>query len=137
MTDSDDRTTLHVRAPFSIDTWDAVPDPLPTEDGAPATARVALRKTYDADSLRGTATGHVLTTQGPRGASYVAQERISGSVDGREGSFVLEHRASMGEGHETSMHAEIVPGSGTGALLGITGTGRVEHELLTLDVLLP
>jgi len=67
----------------------------------------------------------------------VAQERIVGTLDGREGSFVLEHRASMGEGHPTVMEATVVPGSGTGALSGIAGRGHVAHELLTLDVHLP
>ena len=47
---------------------------------------------------------------------------------------MLEHGASMGEGQETVMRAVIVAGSGTGALAGITGTGMVEHELLTLEV---
>ena len=47
------------------------------------------------------------------------------------GSFVLEHGASMGEGQETVMRADIVAGSGTGELVGISGSGLVEHELLT------
>jgi hypothetical protein len=126
----------HVEASFSMDAWDSVAD----ESGAgggPATARVVLRKTYRGGGLEATASGHALTTRGPRGASYVAQERIVGSLDGRRGSFVLEHAASMGEGYETSMRAAVVPGSGTGALTGITGVGTVEHELLTLDVEIP
>lgn len=90
--------------------------------------------TYSGPSLSGTASGHALTRQGPGGASYVAQERIVGRLEGRDGTFVLEHRASMGEGHPTVMDANIVPGSGTGAPAGITGRGQVAHELLTLDL---
>ena len=137
MSDDVNRQTLHLEMPFSLDAWEPVPDPSPVEDGAPETARVVMRKTYKGDSLNAASTGHALTTQGARGASYVAQERITGSLNGREGSFILEHGATMGEGHETTMHAEIVPGSGTGALAGIGGRGRIEHELLTLDVELP
>ncbi len=128
--------TLHLEAPFTMDTWDVVADePVAAElakDG-PATGRVILRKTYTGPVLVATASGHALTTQGPCGASYVAQERIVGTLDGRDGSFVLEHRASMGEGHPTVVAASVVPGSGTGALAGITGQGQVAHELLTLD----
>jgi hypothetical protein len=128
--------TLHIEAPFTLDTWDMVPDE-PAADGGPDTARVILRKTYTGPALVGTASGHALTTQGVGGAAYMAQERIAGTLDGREGSFVLEHRASMGEGHRTVMEANVVPGSGTGGLAGLTGTGKVQHELLTLDVELP
>jgi hypothetical protein len=58
-------------------------------------------------------------------------------VHGRTGSFVLEHGASMGEGVETVQWALVVAGSGTGGLAGLTGTGWVEHELLTLEAELP
>ena len=96
----------------------------PTDEGAPDTGRVVLAKTYAGDDLNGTATGHALMTRGDKGASYVAQERIVGTLRGHWGSFVLEHGASMGEGQETVMRAVIVAGSGTGALAGISGTGH-------------
>jgi hypothetical protein len=128
---------MRLAAPFTIDTWDAVPDPAPADPDAPPTGRVSLAKTYTGDELTGSATGHALTTQGPHGASYVAQERITGSLAGRTGSFVLEHGASMGEGVETVQWARVVAGSGTGALRGLSGSGTVAHELLTLDVHLP
>ena len=128
---------LHLDAPFSLDTWDGVADPDPVDPDAPPTARVVLAKTYTGDQLTGSATGHALTTNGPRGASYVAQERITGTLAGRTGSFVLEHGASMGEGAPTVQWARVVAGSGTGELTGLQGTGVVAHQLLTLDVVLP
>ena len=127
---------LHLSAPFTIDTWDAVADLAATEPGAPTTGRVVLAKTYDGEDLTGSATGHALTTQGERGASYVAQERITGALAGRRGSFVLEHGAEMGSETPTQW-ARVVAGSGTAALAGLTGSGTVAHELLTLDVVLP
>ena len=129
--------TVRLELPFSITTWDVVPDEAPTDDGAPDTGRVVLAKTYAGDDLTGTAAGHALMTRGDLGASYVAQERIVGSLRGHTGSFVLEHGASMGEGQETVMRAVIVAGSGTGELAGISGSGIVEHELLTLEVDVP
>ncbi|CCH90780.1 Conserved protein of unknown function [Modestobacter italicus] len=128
---------LHLDTPFSLDTWDGVADPAPADPDAPPTARVVLAKTYTGDQLTGSATGHALTTNGPRGASYVAQERITGTLAGRTGSFVLEHGASMGEGAPTAQWARVVAGSGTGELTGLQGTGVVAHQLLTLDVVLP
>lgn len=53
-------------------------------------------------------------------AAYVAIERITGTVDGLAGSFVVTHNALMHEGTHT-LHIDIVPQSGTGALKGIAG----------------
>jgi hypothetical protein len=128
---------LHLDAPFSLDTLDGVADPDPADPDAPPTARVVLAKTYTGEQLTGSATGHALTTNGPRGASYVAQERITGTLAGRTGSFVLEHGASTGEGAPTVQWARVVAGSGTGELTGLQGTGVVAHQLLTLDAVLP
>lgn len=128
---------MHLELPFRIDLWDTAADEPTGELQATATARVVMRKTYHGEQLTATAEGHALTAQGPRGASYVAQERIIGTLLGRAGSFVLEHGASMGEGYDTVMRAFIVPGSGTGELAGIRGSGTVAHELLTIDLELP
>lgn len=73
---------MHLEAPFTLDTWDVVADEADPGEG-PATARVVLRKTYSGSSLLGTASGHALTTQGAGGASYVAQERIVCTLEGR------------------------------------------------------
>jgi hypothetical protein len=128
---------LHLVAPFTLDTWDGVADASPADPAAPTTGRAVLGKTYTGDDLLGSAVGHALTTQGPRGASYVAQERITGSVLGREGTFVLEHGACGGDGMDSVLRAQVVPGSGTGELTGISGAGELEHGLLTLDLELP
>ena len=132
---------IDLSAPFTLDSWDvtadpAPADPAPADAGAPVTGLAVLTKTYAGGDLTGTATGHALTTQGPGGAAYVAQERIAGTIAGRTGSFVLGHGASGGPGHEDVMRAAIVPGSGTGGLAGISGSGRLEHGLLTLRVVL-
>lgn len=50
---------------------------------------------------------------------------------------MLEHGAYMGEGIRTELWARVVVGSGTGDFVGLTGTGLVEHELVTLQVELP
>jgi len=87
---------LHLTARFTVDTWDVVDDP-----AAPATGRAVLAKAYQGGFLVGTAVGHALTTRGPAGASYVAQERITGTLDGRSGTLVLEHGACGGAGVDT------------------------------------
>lgn len=133
---------IRLELPFTLDRWDVTAtDEGPTEhdpvQGGAGLAVVTLAKTYHGDELSASAAGHALTARGPLGASYVAQERIVGTLLGRTGSFVLEHGASMGEGVETVSRAVVVAGSGTGELAGLTGSGLMEHELLTLDVVLP
>lgn len=123
--------TTHLEAPFVIDKWEGAA--IDTVDDGPELGQAVLAKTYSGPELTGTATGHAVTTRGERGASYVAQERIVGVLDGRSGSFVLEHRASMGEGFPTVIEAQVVPGSGTGELANMSGRGMLEHQLLILD----
>jgi hypothetical protein len=123
--------TTHLEAPFDLDKWEG--GATGSVDGGPDSGVVELAKTYTGPDLVATATGHALTTRGERGASYVAQERIVGTLGGLTGSFVLEHRASMGDGFPTSQDAAVVPGSGTGELTGLAGKGLVEHGLLVLD----
>jgi hypothetical protein len=55
-------------------------------------------------------------------AVYSGVQTVSGAIDGREGSFVA---VSGGEydGTTAASHWEIVPGSGQGQLIGISGSG--------------
>ncbi len=82
---------------------------------------LALTKVYHGD-LEASATGQMLGSGDPAGgtASYVALEQVTGTLDGRKGSFTLQHIGSMGYGKQ-DMNAVIAPGSGTGDLKGIGG----------------
>ncbi|MDD7940202.1 DUF3224 domain-containing protein [Actinomycetospora lutea] len=128
----------HLESPFSVDVWEpAEGDALAEPEGrGPATGRALIRKTYTGP-LAGTAVAELLTTQGEGGAAYLAQERVVGELEGRAGSFVLQHGASGGDGQEMRQWAFVVAGSGTGGLAGLSGTGIIAHELLTLDYVLP
>ena len=53
-------------------------------------------------------------------AGYVALERVTGSVSGRTGTFVLQHSGTMNRG-ETLLVLTVVPDSGTGQLVGLAG----------------
>ena len=47
-------------------------------------------------------------------------ERVSGSLHGRTGTFVLQHSGTMTNG-SYQMHVNVVPDSGTGQLAGLSG----------------
>jgi hypothetical protein len=60
-------------------------------------------------------------------AGYVAIEKVTGTLHGREGSFILQHNATMNRG-APSLSIAVVPDSGTGALAGIAGTMQIIIE---------
>jgi hypothetical protein len=130
--------TTHLDCSFTLDDWAAdEADPLADPAGVgPSTGSATVRKTYSG-ALAATSVAALLTTQGDGGAAYLAQERVVGTLDGRTGSFVLQHGAAGGEGQEMTQWAFVVAGSGTGELAGLSGTGMLAHEKLQLDYELP
>lgn len=84
-------------------------------------ARYSLDKQYHGD-LEATAKGTMLTagTDVKGSAGYVAIERVTGTVKGRKGSFVLQHSGTLTRG-EPQQSITVVPDSGTGQLAGLTG----------------
>lgn len=56
------------------------------------------------------------------GAGYVVSERFVGTLAGAAGSVVMHHGGLMGAGTAPTTFGSIVPGSGTGALTGLSGT---------------
>jgi hypothetical protein len=83
--------------------------------------RYSLDKQYHGD-LEATAKGTMLTagTEVKGSAGYVAMERVTGTLKGRSGSFVLQHSATMTRG-EPQLSISVVPDSGSGQLAGLTG----------------
>ena len=58
------------------------------------------------------------TTKGSAG--YVAMERVTGSLQGRSGTFMLQHNGTMNRG-ASELSITVVPDSGTGDLIGMAG----------------
>jgi hypothetical protein len=91
-------------------------------------ARLSIDKTLHGD-LSGITTGEMLsaqtTTKGSAG--YVAIERVSGTLHGRTGTFVLMHVGTMNRG-EYGLSVVVVPDSGTGELTGLSGTFNIIIE---------
>ena len=79
--------------------------------------------------LEATSQGEMLSymtnTQGS--AAYVAIEKVTGTLGGRKGSFVLQHNATMNRG-TPQLSITVVPDSGTGELTGLSG--RMEIQIV-------
>jgi hypothetical protein len=115
----------HASGPFDVKTVPMSPDDF--TDGT-AIGRFSLDKQYHG-ALSATAKGEMLTSGNPASgtAGYVAMEEVSGSLDGRHGSFALQHWGTMNAG-KFELRVEIVPGSGLGELAGIAGTLTIANN---------
>jgi hypothetical protein len=95
-----------------------------TADGV-SLGRMSLDKQFEGD-LVATGRGEMLTALTPikSSAGYVAIERVTGTLQGRSGSFVFQHSGTMDQGAQL-LSITVVPGSGTGALAGISGVFKI------------
>ena len=82
---------------------------------------LTIDKAFHGD-LQGSSVGQMLAYRNEveGSAGYVALERVTGTLDAREGSFTLQHNGLMDKG-TPSLTVVVVPDSGTEGLLGLTG----------------
>lgn len=109
-------------------TFDVKLTPHETQDRPDATApgRLSIDKQFHGD-LKGTSKGEMMTssTEINGSAAYVALERVTGTPQGRTGTFVLLHAGTM---TRESQHLDVtvVPSSGTEMLTGLAGKMKIE-----------
>jgi Protein of unknown function (DUF3224) len=92
------------------------------QDSDGGIGRFALAKTWRGD-LTGPGHGLMLSAGDPAqgAAGYVALEVVEGTLHGRQGSLAFQQLGVM-QGGEQELRYDVVPGSGTDELVGITGT---------------
>jgi len=84
--------------------------------------RLSIDKQFHGD-LAATSAGEMLSAMtGVEGsAAYVALERVSGTLHGRRGAFMLQHTGVMTRG-DGQLTISVVPDSGSDELAGLAGT---------------
>jgi len=96
---------------------------IPQDDKSddPLLTRMTLDKTYHGD-LEATAKGQMLAagTAVKGSGAYVAIEKITGALQGRGGTFILQHMGTMAQ-NVPQLAITVVPDSGTGDLTGLSG----------------
>jgi hypothetical protein len=100
--------------------------PQAPEAGADASlGRMTIDKQFHGD-LEAKSAGQMLTagTAVAGSAGYVAIERVTGKLNGRSGNFTLQHTGTMAHG-DYQLSVTVVPDSGTGELMGITGSMKI------------
>lgn len=111
--------------PVAKGKFDVKRTPIVDADGEPALQRFRLDKTfYGALSAR--SRGMMLAMGNASGsAGYVAMERVEGTLDGKRGSFALQHSGTMDRGRP-SLVIIVVPDSGTDELTGLSGFASID-----------
>jgi hypothetical protein len=110
--------TIHASGPFDVKLNPQGPDEITQ---GTAVGRMSIDKQFHGD-LEATSKGQMLMagTEVQGSAGYVAIEQVSGTLRGREGTFVLQHSATMNRG-VPQLSIRVIPDSGTGELAGLTG----------------
>jgi Protein of unknown function (DUF3224) len=129
--------TTHASARFEIKSWDEAPY-LELDEGRKFT-RAAVTQLVSGD-IEGDSTSETLMYYRPDGtAAYLGFTHVVGRIGDREGSFVLRSTGEF-DGTTARQASVVVPGSGTGALAGLSGSGEsasthadYPHVPFTLD----
>ncbi len=102
---------------FDLTSWDQE-----TYDESEGATLVRARNTKSFEgAITGTSAAELLMASASGGtAVYVGIERVDAAVGGRKGTFVLRHSA-LGSAEGGDMRVDVLPGSGTGELAGLTG----------------
>jgi hypothetical protein len=113
----------------------------PTAGPAEGLSRFTMTKEIHG-GIEGTSQGEMISGGDYKlgAAGYVAIEFVSGTLEGKSGSFALQHTATM-KGPALNMDILVTPGSGTGELKGIDGkftiTIKDGQHFYDLDYTLP
>ena len=106
-----------ITGPFTVK---ITPQPQAPGEG-PVPGRMLLDKIFEGP-LTATSQGQMLAWREPGGSGgYVAMELVTGTLEERKGSFVLQHSGSMTRG-APQLTLTVVPDSGSGELLGLAGS---------------
>lgn len=129
-------TTIHAAGTFEVKLL-----PQPVADADSGLGRMSIDKVFSGD-LQGTSKGEMLSalTAVKGSAGYVAIERVTGTLQGKSGSFMLQHLGTMNRG-APQLTVLVIPDSGTGELAGMAGSLSINitdgKHFYTLDYALP
>jgi len=118
----------HAEGTFEVTSWSE--EQAEGLDGTVKVTRATFGQRFsggiEADSVADT----VMTYRENGTADYLGYQRVLGRLGGRSGSFVLQSIGGF-DGKVARADVTVVPGSGTGELAGLRGTGTAEVPMGT------
>ena len=109
---------MNAEAVFKIISWEE--EPFAPIDVGDKLTRVSVVKSYSGDIEGEGRLEYLMRYRKDGSAEFYGLERIVGRVAGDSGSFVLRHSGTY-EAGEMSQQSEVLAGSGTVELTGLTG----------------
>lgn len=96
--------------------------------GDSVVGRMTIDKQFHGD-LEGTSKGLMVMagTSVEGSAGYVAIEKVTGSLQGKNGTFYLQHNGIMNRG-DGQLSIVVIPDSGTDELTGLSGTFNIKID---------
>lgn len=130
-------TTSKTHATGRIEVKTYEPQPYEEIDDGPNLVEIHVTETFSGDIEGEGAVRFLQAGREDGSASFVGIERVTGSIAGKQGSFLLQDAGTL-EGSTVKGEWFVIPGSGTGELSGLRGDGGFEAELgqhaaITLD----
>lgn len=128
--------TTHAASTFEVTTWDE--KPYSEIESGPKLTHAHIVKIFHGDLEAESIIDYLMIYSTDGVTRFYGLERVVGRFGDRSGSFVLEHTGTDANS-ETKDASTIVPGSGTGELSNLRGTGNFTAKredypfLFTLD----
>ncbi|MEU0844542.1 DUF3224 domain-containing protein [Streptomyces sp. NPDC005962] len=114
--------TAHATGTFTFADWQE--KPVGEAAGGTKLAHATVINNFSgAITASGTACQYAIVYLADETGAFSGHELVDGQLDGRRGSFVLAEHGTFGEDGTVRCAFEVVPGSGTGELAGLTGAG--------------
>jgi hypothetical protein len=124
MTEVTERTRAN--AVITVHKYEPVPYDEPAE--GPALTRIHVEEAFSGDITGDGVVEFLQAAQADGTASFVGIERVSASLSGRAGTFLLQDAGTVA-GNVVSGDWFVIPGSGTGELAGLRGEGGFRANL--------
>ncbi len=118
----------HAEGTFEVTSWSE--EPAEGLDGTAKVTRATFGQRFSGGIEADTLADTVMTYREDGTADYLGFQRVLGRLGGRSGSFVLQSVGSF-DGKVARTDVTVVPGSGTGELAGLRGTGTAEVPMGT------
>ncbi|WP_171163011.1 DUF3224 domain-containing protein [Streptomyces sp. I05A-00742] len=122
--------TTHSDSSFTSADWEE--HELGRTEGGARLARATVRNTYTGViEAAGTDCAYTVVYAPDETGVFSGYQRFEGTVGGRKGGFVLRESGTFDERGTVHCSFEVVAGSGSGELTGLTGSGgyTAEHGL--------
>lgn len=119
-------STTRANATTNVFSYQPVAYDEPAE--GPALGKIHLEESFSGDIEASGVVEFLQSTNADGSANFVGIERVDGTLAGRRGTFLLQNAGTV-SGNVVSADWFVIPGSGTGELSGLRGTGGLRANL--------